>query len=80
MDKDFVYNPEPPCIVLRNGEDVGALVAGRLYRFDCGLKGCPDTCILVDDLLFEFGERVGHLEGNKIVIEASQETLELIES
>lgn len=78
MDREFVYNPDKPCVVFRNGEDIGALVAGQLYLFDSNLK-CVEACILVENLFFQFGEKIGRLEGEKIFLESYNEVLELLE-
>lgn len=80
MAKEFVYNPEKPCIVLLNGEDVGALVAGRFYRFDSNHRGNIDTYDLIGNLFFELGETVGYLEGYTIILEKTKETFDLIEA
>lgn len=75
MDKEFVYNPSNPCIVLRNGEDIGALVAGRLYRFDSH----SEEYVLIDNLLFQYGKKIGRLEGRTVICELTNEVFELIE-
>ncbi|MFJ2462884.1 hypothetical protein [Pseudomonas sp. NPDC087615] len=83
MDKEFSYNPQIPCIVLHNGQDVGALVAGRLYRFDSSLTAAnlhTEAEFLVDNVLFQYGEPIGHLEGRRLIIDSRCEILELVEA
>lgn len=78
MDKKFSYNPETPYRVLRNGQEIGALVAGFFYRFDSD-RHCTETFAVVDDVLFEYGKQVGRFEGSKIIMEKSNDILEVIE-
>lgn len=83
MDKEFSYNPQIPCIVLHNGQDVGAMVDGRLYRFDSSLTASnlhTEAGFLVDDVLFQHGEPIGHLEGRNLIISSRSEVLELVEA
>ena len=83
MGKEFSYNPQIPCIVLHNGQDVGALVAGKLYRFDSSLTAQnqhAEAGFLVDNVLFQHGEPIGHLEGRRLIIDSRSEVLELVEA
>ena len=83
MDKEFIYNPLIPCIVLHNGQDVGAMVDGKLYRFDSSLTAQnqhAEAGFLVDNVLFQYGEPIGHLEGRRLIIDSRCEILELVEA
>lgn len=83
MDKEFSYNPQIPCIVLHNGQDVGAMVDGKLYRFDSSLTAQnqhAEAGILIDNVLFHYGEPIGHLEGRRLIIDSRSEILELVEA
>ena len=79
MDKDFLYNPATPYLVLRNGQEIGALVAGILYRFDSDLHH-TETFIVVEGVLFEYGKPIGHFEGSRIIMEQSDDIFEVIKS
>ncbi|MQU60149.1 hypothetical protein GHO26_20505 [Pseudomonas helleri] len=75
MEKEFVYNPLNPCIVLHNGKDIGALVDGRLYRFD----SCGEVYLVLDSVVFQYGQEIGKIEGFKIILNNTGEILELFE-
>ena len=79
MDKDFMYNPATPCLVLRNGREIAALVAGILYCFDTD-RHHTETFVVVKGVIFEYGKQIGYLEGSKIVIEHSNDVLEIVET
>ena len=79
MDKNFMYNPATPCLVLRNGQEIGALVAGVLYCFETD-RHYTETFVVVKGVIFEYGKQIGYLEGSKIVIEHSNDLLEIVET
>lgn len=83
MDKEFSYDPKIPCIVLHNGKDVGALVDGKLYRFDTSLTARNQHTafgVLVDKVLYQYGQPIGHLDGSALIIDSRSEILVLVES
>ncbi|MCF3195201.1 hypothetical protein [Pseudomonas bubulae] len=79
MHKKFAYNPATPCLVLRDGREIGALVAGVLYCFETD-RHHTETFVVVEDVIFEYGKQIGHFEGRKIVMEHSNDVFEIIEA
>lgn len=77
MDNDFVYNPDKPLVVLRDGKDVGALVAGRLYRFDEALSE-HEVFFLVGNDFYQDGLKAGRLEGKTIYLDVNNEVLKIL--
>lgn len=69
--------------MLHNGQDVGAMVDGKLYRFDSSLTAAnvhTEAGFLVDNVLYQHGEPIGHLEGRRLIIDSGSEILELVEA
>ena len=79
MNKKLSYNPEIPCLILSNGQEIGALIAGILYRFNSG-RHYTETFIVINGVVFEYGEQIGHIDGCNIVMENSYEVLEIVEA
>ncbi len=79
MNKNFSYNPDTPCLILSSGQEIGALIAGVLYRFNSG-RHHTETFIVIDGVVFEYGEQIGHIEGDSIVMEKRYEILEIVEA
>ena len=79
MDKEFVYNPDKPCIVLRNGQDVGALVAGKFYCFEALLGGANEAGFIVENHIFQYGQKIGKLEGPFLILDKGNVVFEIVE-